>query len=174
MTKYHVTPTGHESPMGDEELIVSKTDAKGRITYANQVFVRVSQFSLRELIGAPHSIVRHPDMPRAVFKLLWDTIQAKQEIFAYVLNMTKKGDYYWVLAHVTPSFDPTGNIVAYHSSRRKPEAGQIGKIKPIYDLLLAEEAKFEDRKAGMESAFAKLVGMLGEMKMSYEEFVFTI
>lgn len=160
--------------MGEEELIVSKTDPKGRITYANDVFVRVSHFTLEELIGAPHSIVRHPDMPRSVFKLLWDTIEAKQEIFAYVLNMAKNGDYYWVLAHVTPSFDSSGNIIAYHSSRRKPDAEQIAKIKPIYDLLLAEEAKFDDRKAGMESAFAKLVGMLGDMRMTYDEFVFTI
>lgn len=174
MTKYNVAPTGRESPMGEEELIVSKTDTKGRITYANEVFVRVSHFTLHELIGAPHSIVRHSDMPRAVFKLLWDTIEAKKEIFAYVLNMAKNGDHYWVLAHVTPSFDAAGNIVAYHSSRRKPDAGQIAKIKPIYDLLLAEEAKFEDRKAGMESAFAKLVGMLGDMRMTYDEFVFTI
>ena len=174
MSKYRVQPTGRESPMGEEELIVSKTDPKGRITYANHVFVRVSQFSLEELIGTPHSIVRHPDMPRCVFKLLWDTIEAKQEIFAYVLNMTKHGDYYWVLAHVTPSFDSAGNIIAYHSSRRKPDADQIAKIKPIYDSLLAEEAKFEDRKAGMESAFATMVGMLSDMKMSYEEFVFTI
>ena len=174
MTKYSVAPTGRESPMGEEELIVSKTDPKGRITYANDVFVRVSHFTLEELIGAPHSIVRHPDMPRSVFKLLWDTIEAKQEIFAYVLNMAKNGDYYWVLAHVTPSFDSSGNIIAYHSSRRKPDAEQIAKIKPIYDLLLAEEAKFDDRKAGMESAFAKLVGMLGDMRMTYDEFVFTI
>lgn len=174
MTKYRVEPTGRESPMGEEELIVSKTDPKGRITYANQVFVRVSQFSLEELMGAPHSIIRHPDMPRAVFKLLWDTIQAKQEIFAYVINLTKRGDYYWVLAHVTPSFDAAGEIIAYHSSRRKPDADQIAKIKPIYDLLLAEEAKFEDRKAGMESAFTKMVGMLHDMKMSYEEFIFSI
>lgn len=174
MTKYIAAPTGRLSPMGEEELIVSKTDPKGRITYANDVFVRVSQFKLRELIGAPHSIVRHPDMPRAVFKLLWDTIEAKQEIFAYVLNMAKTGDHYWVLAHVTPSFDSAGNIIAYHSSRRKPDADQIAKVKPIYDLLLTEEAKFEDRKAGMESAFSKLVGMLQDMRMSYDEFVFSI
>ena len=77
------TPTNRESPFDENEIIVSKTDPRGRITYANDVFARVSQYSIAELLGAPHSIVRHPEMPRCVFKLLWDTIESKQEIFAY-------------------------------------------------------------------------------------------
>ena len=119
MTKYAATPTGVARPFEEEEIIVSKTDLKGRITYANDVFVRISQYPLRELMGAPHSLIRHPNMPRCVFKLLWDTIEAKKEIFAYVLNLAKSGDHYWVFAHVTPSFDGNNNIIGYHSSRRK-------------------------------------------------------
>ena len=99
-----MSPSNRESPFDENEIIVSKTDTRGRITYANDVFSRVSRFGVAELLGAPHSIIRHPDMPRCVFKLLWDTIQAKQEIFAYVVNMAKNGDHYWVFAHVTPSF----------------------------------------------------------------------
>jgi len=109
-----VTPSNRESPFDENEIIVSKTDTKGRITYANDVFSRVSQFTVAELLGVPHSIIRHPDMPRCVFKLLWDAIQAKQEIFAYVLNMAKSGDHYWVFAHVTPSFGADGAITGYH------------------------------------------------------------
>ena len=74
--------TGHERTFAPDEFIVSKTDVKGHITYANEVFLRISGFDEEEVIGAPHSLVRHPDMPRCVFKLLWETIQAKKEIFA--------------------------------------------------------------------------------------------
>ena len=174
MTKYAVSPTGKESPFAEEEIIVSKTDLKGRVTYANDVFLRVSGFSPRELIGQPHSIIRHPAMPRCVFKLLWDTIESKKEIFAYVLNMAKNGDHYWVFAHVTPSFDSGGNVIGFHSNRRRPDAAQIGKVKPLYDALLAEEDRFEDRKQGMESAFAKLTGMLRDKGVEYDQFVFSI
>lgn len=173
MAKYKVTPTGVESPFSEEEIIVSKTDPKGHIVYANDVFLRVGKFKLGEVIGQPHSLIRHPDMPRSVFKLLWDTIQAKQELFAYVVNMASNGDHYWVLAHVTPSFDASGNIVGYHSNRRKPDPAQVTKIKGIYDELLAEERRSEDRKIGMENAYNKLTGMLKDMKVSYEEFIFS-
>lgn len=117
--------------MRDDELIVSKTDLKGRITYANDVFLRVANLAPREALGAPHSLIRHPDMPRCVFKLLWDTIESGEEIFAYVINLAGNGDHYWVFAHVTPSFDASGRMVGYHSNRRRPSAEQIAKIVPI-------------------------------------------
>ena len=82
MTKCRTSPTGREAGFGEEEIIVSKTDEKGRIPYANDVFLRVSAYSLNEVVGAPHSIIRHPEMPRCVFKLFWDTIAAGKEIFA--------------------------------------------------------------------------------------------
>ena len=169
-----VKPTGRESPFGEEELIVSKTDLKGRITYANDVFLRVAQFPLNEVIGAPHSLIRHPDMPRCVFKLLWDTIQAKKEIFAYVLNMAHNGDHYWVFAHVTPTFDAQRNIVGYHSNRRKPTPAQVEKVKPLYAALLAEENRHDSRKDGMVRGYEILAGMLKEKGLGYDEFVFAI
>lgn len=169
-----VTPTGTESPFGEEELIVSKTDLKGRITYANDVFLRVSQFSLKEVIGAPHSLIRHPDMPRCVFKLLWDTIQAKKEIFAYVLNMAGNGDHYWVFAHVTPTFDAQQNIVGYHSNRRKPTPAQIDKVKPLYAALLTEENRHDSRKDGMTRGHEMLAGMLKTKGLDYDEFIFSV
>lgn len=79
-----ITPTGKERFFNENELIVSKTDTGGRITYANDVFLRVAGLTENDALGAPHSLIRHPDMPRAVFKLLWDTIASGQEIFAYV------------------------------------------------------------------------------------------
>ena len=119
-----VKPTGVERRFAEDEVIVSKTDLRGHITYANEVFVRVSGFREDELLGAPHSIVRHPDMPRCVVQLLWDRIAAWHEVFAYVLNMSKNGDHYWVHAHVTPTFDEQGKIVGYHSNRRVPDAAR--------------------------------------------------
>ena len=115
-----VRPTGVERTFGQDEIIVSKTDLKGRITYANRVFLQVAGYTEREVLGAPHSLIRHPDMPRSVFQLLWDTIQGGREVFAYVVNLAKNGDHYWVLAHVTPTFDDAGKIVGYHSMRRLP------------------------------------------------------
>lgn len=169
-----IRPTGRESRFEQEEIIVSKTDLKGRITYANDVFLRVAGMTEAETIGAPHCIIRHPDMPRCVFKLLWDRIQAGQEIFAYVINMAKNGDHYWVLAHVTPSRDANGTVVGYHSNRRKPDAAQVAKIAPIYKALVAEEASVPNAKDGMYKGTALLNKTLNDAGVSYDEFVFSI
>jgi PAS domain S-box-containing protein len=174
MSKPRITPTGRESAFGEDEIIVSKTDLKGRITYANDVFLRVSRYSAQDLIGQPHSIIRHPDMPRCVFKLLWETIEAGGEIFAYVLNMAANGDHYWVFAHVTPSFDAAGKIVGYHSNRRKPMPEQIAKIAPLYRGLLEQERRGEDRKQGMKDAYDHLLADLRSKGVAYDEFVFAV
>lgn len=174
MNRGRIIPTGHESPMRDDELIVSKTDLKGRITYANDVFLRVANLAPREALGAPHSLIRHPDMPRCVFKLLWDTIESGEEIFAYVINLAGNGDHYWVFAHMTPSFDASGRMVGYHSNRRRPSAEQIAKIVPIYRELVEVEQRAEDRKIGMNHSYARLVELLGKNKVSYDEFVFAL
>ena len=174
MARPTIHPTGVERPYGLEELIVSKTDLKGHITYANDVFLRLSKYPEEEVIGAPHSLIRHPDMPRSVFKLLWDTIQAKKEIFAYVLNMARNGDHYWVFAHVTPTFDAKGNVTGYHSNRRKPDAAQIEKIKPLYAALLAEEKRHDNRKDGMQRGYELLLNTLKNKEVEYDEFVFSL
>ena len=164
--------TGVERFFQEDELIVSKTDLKGHITYANEVFLRISDYTERETLGQPHSMIRHPDMPRSVFKLLWDSIQGGSEIFAYVVNRTKTGDHYWVLAHVTPSRDGSGNIVGYHSNRRVPDKPVItDHIIPLYKSLLAEEIKHPSRKDGMQAGHEMLTGMLRERGMRYDEFV---
>jgi PAS domain S-box-containing protein len=169
-----VRPTGVEQMLGDEELIVSKTDLKGRITYANDVFIRMARYPARELIGAPHSIIRHPDMPRCVFKLLWDTIEAKQEIFAYVVNLAGDGSHYWVFAHVTPTFDIRGNIIGYHSNRRRPEQASLEKVKPIYKLLRDEEACHANAKDGMRASFDMMIEFLKQQGLAYDEFVLSL
>lgn len=168
------TPTQTERTFDKDEIIVSKTDTKGRILYANDVFCRVGQYEEHELIGQPHSILRHPDMPRCVFQLLWDVISSGREIFAYVKNLAKSGDYYWVLAHVTPSYDKAGKIDGYHSNRRSPDREAIQKIEPVYRLLLEEERRHADRKEGQAAGVALLKKLLAERGQTYDEFVFSL
>ena len=169
-----VQPTGREVTFGEDEIIVSKTDLKGIILYANRTFLKVSGYSERELLGQPHNIIRHPDMPRCVFKLLWDTLEQGKEIFAYVKNMAKSGDHYWVFAHVTPTFASGTRIIGYHSSRRLPERRQIELFEGIYAKLLAEERRHNDWREGMNSATRLLGSMLAEQKVDYPEFVFSV
>ncbi|MEZ6014881.1 MAG: PAS domain-containing protein [Planctomycetota bacterium] len=167
-------PTGVERTFGEDEIIVSKTDTKGRITYANRVFLRVAGYTEAEILGAPHSVLRHPDMPRCVFQLLWDTIQAGREIFAYVINLAQNGDHYWVLAHVTPTYDDAGQIVGYHSMRRKPNPAAVERVKTLYAALRAEEARHENRAAGIAAAMKSLQVQLDAAGVSYEEFAFAL
>ncbi len=169
------TLTGVERTFDPDEIIVSKTDLKGHITYANDVFLRLADMTEKEAVGAPHSVIRNPEMPRAVFKLLWDTIQEKKEIFAYVVNRSKNGDHYWVLAHVTPSFDSSGNMVGYHSNRRVPDRRIVDDIiRPLYKDLLAEENKHTNRKEGLDASTGMLLNLLKEKGVGYDEFVLTL
>ncbi|MGE5518181.1 MAG: PAS domain-containing protein [Bacteroidota bacterium] len=174
MARSDVHLTGVERTFGADEIIVSKTDPKGRIIYANEVFLKLAGYSEGEIIGQPHSIIRHPAMPRCVFKLLWDTIQAGKECFAYVLNRSKNGDHYWVLAHITPTFDAAGTIVSYHSNRRSPRREAVAKAEALYRDLLAVEAGVEDRKQGMDAGFKALVDKLQALGVPYDEFVFAL
>lgn len=174
MAGSNVHLTGAERTFGANEIIVSKTDAKGRIIYANEVFLRLAGYSEREVIGQPHSLIRHPDMPRCVFKLLWDTIASGKECFAYVVNRSKNGDHYWVLAHVTPTFGPQGDILSYHSNRRVPRREAVEKAAGLYRELLAIERSHGDAKAGMLAAFQAMVDKLQALGVPYDEFVFAL
>lgn len=168
-------PSGRECTFGDEEIIVSKTDLRGVITYANEVFIRIAGYTEAELLGQPHSLIRHPDMPRTVFSLLWKRIQAGHEVFAYVKNMARNGDHYWVHAHVTPTFDASGRITNYHSNRRVPSREAIRQIEPIYAALLAEERKFPGKsQQGLDAGQRLLERTLQGAGLSYDEFVFSL
>ncbi len=166
--------TGVERRFDANEIIVSKTDPKGRIIYANEVFLRVAGYEEKEILGQPHSIIRHPAMPRCVFNLLWDTIEAGKEIFAYVINRACNGDHYWVFAHVTPTFDASRSIVSYHSNRRCPRRDAVAKVEALYKDLLAIESAHADRKAGMEASTKALFDKLAAAGVPYDEFVFSL
>lgn len=166
--------SGIERTFGKDEIIVSKTDPKGRIIYANEVFLRLAGYQEQEILNQPHSIIRHPHMPRCVFKLLWTTIEAGKECFAYVLNRSKNGDHYWVLAHVTPTFDSQGKIVSYHSNRRVPRRDAVDKAAALYAELSAIENAASDRKVGMDQAFQAMIDKLQALGVPYDEFVFAL
>jgi PAS domain S-box-containing protein len=169
-----IRPTGVERFFREDEIIVSKTDLKGIITYANRTFLEIALYSEKEVLGRPHSIIRHPDMPRCVFKLLWDTIMAGDEIFAYVKNMSKNGDHYWVFAHVTPTFNGEGEITGFHSNRRRPDLRQVKIVNALYRKLKEEEDRHSDWKRGMAAATQLLLQAAESKKMEYDEFVFSI
>lgn len=171
--KSNIVPTTVERVMQEDEFIVSKTDTKGRLTYCNRIFIDYSGYSEEELINQQHNIIRHPDMPRSAFALLWSTIKEGNEFFAYVKNMTKDGDFYWVLANVTPSYDESHNIVGYFSVRRKPLPEKIKIIEEVYVQMLVAE-----RQAGASAASAAgmqvLLDIVNETGKSYREFILSI
>jgi len=165
-------PTGVEREFGREQIIVSKTDLQGRITYANDVFCQVSGYPEGALTGSPHNVIRHPDMPMAVFQLLWDTISAGDEIFAYVVNLAADGAHYWVFAHVTPSFGVDGRIVGYHSNRRWVPPEVRRQVAGVYAQVRRAEQGDAPKKARIAAGAAALQEMLGGR--TYDEWVWSI
>jgi PAS domain S-box-containing protein len=174
MARPTISPTGVERFFDVDDIIVSKTDTKGIITYANKVFLDIAGYTEEEVLGQNHNLIRHPDMPRCVFKLLWDTIQGGEEIFAYVVNQAKCGDHYWVWAHVTPTFDNNGRIIGYHSNRRVPERSAVEKAAALYkDLRQIEEAGGNGSEA-MQQSMDAVVSLLSEAGIEYDEFAFSL
>ena len=131
--------TDIETAFPEGKLIVSCTNTEGIITQCNQAFVDMSGFTREELIGQPHCILRHPDMPKAAFADLWATVQAGNKWRGYVKNLRKDGGYYWVHAVVVPNVRE-GKVVGYTSVRRKPSRTKIESIIPVYADLKAKEA----------------------------------
>ena len=170
MARQHIQANQQERVMRDDDFIVSKADLKGRITYSNKVFAEYSGFTESEFMGKQHNIVRHPDMPRCVFKLLWQHIESGQEIFAYVKNLCKDGSFYWVLANVTPSRDDQGRVVGYYSVRRKPNPKALSVIIPLYKQLLQTEQNAGSRDA-IEASLTQMHNLLQEKGVSYERFI---
>ena len=171
--KNTVAPTNREILMQDQDFIVSKTDLKGRITYANRVFMRIAGYAERELLNVQHNIIRHPDMPRGVFRLLWNVIENGQECFAYVKNLAKNGDFYWVFANVTMDYDANGKPIGYFSVRRKPSRAGIDAVTPVYQEMLRIEQRAGARDAP-DASLNWLVDVLKSKGTTYEEFIHSL
>jgi len=122
----------------EKGLIVSSTDLKGIITYANRKFCEIAGYAKDELIGKNHNIVRHPDMPKAAFQEVWNTIEDKKEWTGIVKNLRSDGRYYWVYSHISPIV-VDGEITGYTAARRPASATEIEEIVPVYKDMLAKE-----------------------------------
>ena len=132
--------TGKEIVLKDDEIIVSKTNLKGQITYVNQTFQDISGFSEQELLGEPHNIVRHPDMPVEAFEDFWRDLKAGRPWVGYVKNRCKNGDHYWVETHATPIVE-NDQVVGYLSVRKKPARAMVDTCERVY-------AQFRNKQAG--------------------------
>ncbi len=159
-------PTGKEIKLSKKRIIVSKTDMKGIILYANDYFSEVCGYSEVELIGQPHNIVRHPDMPKAVFYLLWQTIQRGKNITAVVKNLAKSGDHYWVITDFEIQQDSMGNIYQYTAYRRAVPRQILETIEPLYAKMLEIE-----KVHGMKASVEYLNSYLAEREMTYNEYI---
>ena len=168
--KGQITPIDREVHLAEDGFIVSKTDTTGRLTYINRTFMEISGFVEDDILGQPHNVIRHPDMPRGVFKLLWQELKANREFFGYVKNLCKSGTYYWVFANITPDFDESGNLRGYYSVRRKPLPEAIKKIEVIYAKMRQVEAQ-SDRKTAPDRSIKILEDHIAEQNQSYIQYM---
>ncbi|MCK5121729.1 MAG: PAS domain-containing protein [Methylococcales bacterium] len=159
--KLKITPNNNRRDLGENDFIVSKTDIKGRITYANRIFMDIAGFPESELLGVQHNIIRHPDMPRGVFKFMWDTIKAGDEFFGFAKNLCADGGYYWVFANITPDYDKNGKLQGYYSVRRKPPQSALDVLIPVYKEMLAIEKRSSVKDAPANS-IAYLVDVVAQ------------
>ncbi len=160
-------PIDEEIILDPKRYIVSKTDPKGVIEYGNDYFVEISGYTETELIGTPHNIIRHPDMPKIVFKMMWDRIKNRQNIMAVVKNLAKDGRYYWVVTEFETKVDPiTNEIVGYTAFRKAAPREAIEAIEPLYKKLVEIE-----KVGGMEASEKYLRGIFEEKRVSYDEYI---
>lgn len=171
--KPKISPTQQEVRLEAGEMIVSKTDLTGRITYANRTFMRISNFAERDLLGVQHNIVRHPDMPRGVYRFMWETLKSGREFFGLVKNMTSDGAFYWVFANVTPDIDPNGRTMGYFSVRRPPSADAVRAVIPVYETMMRVEREAGPANAP-DASMAVLKKMIADQNTSYDKFVLAL
>ncbi|HHW63355.1 MAG TPA: PAS domain-containing protein [Rhodocyclaceae bacterium] len=165
--KGRITPTQREIRVAEDDLIVSKTDSTGRITYVNRTFMRISNYPEHALLGQQHNIVRHPDMPRGVFRLMWETLKSEREFFGVIKNMTSDGDFYWVFANVTPDRDQRGAVSGYFSVRRSVSPSAVAAASELYAQMRQIEHRAGPASAP-EASLAWLRGTLSERQTTYE------
>lgn len=158
-----------EISLNENDFIVSKTDEKGIITYCNEIFMHMAGYEEKELLRKNHNLIRHPDMPKAAFKLCWDLISNGKEFFGFVKNLRKDGSYYWVFANITPDYNTQGKIIGYTSIRRKPSQKGIDAVIPIYKQLVEIE---KEKNTNASTQF--LVDFLEENKVSYDNLILSL
>jgi PAS domain S-box-containing protein len=153
--------------MEPHTLIVSRTDTRGIIEYVNRDFCKVTGYTPEELIDHPHNIIRHPDMPAVIFKMMWHRLRNNEDICAIVKNFAKNGDYYWVTTQFETRRHPYANrVVGYVALRRGADEHLVNEISKLY----AELLKIEKSK-GIEASEKYLADYLNAKKMTYDEYI---
>lgn len=145
-----VIPTDVEHEVRTVDVIVSKGNEAGDITYANPIFFKLAGYTQGELLDKPHSIIRHPDMPKIIFKFLWDNLKAGKSVNAFVKNLSKDGGFYWVFAQVRVALNPDGSFRNYVSTRKIMTENARKVIEPLYAELLAAEGSDGDMDASLK------------------------
>jgi len=153
--------------LNKHKYIMSRTDVKGNIEFGNDYFFEISGYSANELMGRPHNVIRHPDMPSVIFKLMWDRLKQGQNIFAVVKNLAKDGRYYWVTTKFEIKKHPVDNtVVGYMAFRQAASPAAIETISTLYKELLEIE-----KSGGIEASEKYLIGYLDSKRMTYDEFI---
>lgn len=173
-TNKTITIIDEEICMAEDEFIVSKTDLKGYTTYVNRTFMEMALMNEDQLLGFNHNVIRHPDMPKGVFKLLWMTIKKEHEFFGFVKNYRSDGRFYWVFANITPEYNENGKLSGYLSVRRTPPASAIAVIKPIYQQMLQIEKSASSDKIAEEKSIAFLQQQLDDLNVKYQDLVINL
>ena len=166
MNAEKVIPVNTEVHWNKDLELVSKTDKAGTIRYANEAFVNVSGYEEYELVGQGHNIIRHPDMPKVIFKLLWSNLLKGKDFHAVVKNMAKNGRYYWVITRFEIFKNDKGEITGYMGRRKSVQPEVAERVEELYKKLVQiEEA------SGIEAAEDYLTGYLEDQKKTYEEYL---
>ena len=160
------TPVEREIVLNPKDVLLSITDIKGNIEYCNDEFVEVSGYEEYELVGSPHSIVRHPDMPKVVFEIMWDRLAKEDNIVAIVKNMGKTGRYYWVMTDFVIRRDDNGNVTGYKAFRKPAPKKAVEIVIPFYKKL----REIEDFR-GIEAAMNFFNGFFDGKNTNYDDFI---
>lgn len=170
MSEKGTAMNGREVELKLGDLLVSKTDSKGKITYANRTFMSVSGSPEKSLLGQPHNIIRHSDMPRGVFRFMWQTLQSGEEFFGFIKNACADGGYYWVFANVTADRDENGRLIGYFSVRRKAPREAIKQCEGLYKKMRDIEAHTSG-SSGIDKSIAYLQSYVQENFANYRDAV---
>ncbi len=159
-------PIEKEIILDPAKTIMSKTDPQGIIEYANEYFIEVCGYEEYELMGQPHNIIRHPDMPKIIFKMLWERLGEGKKMYAFVKNLAKDGRYYWVLAHFKSKYDKAGKIVSYFAFRKAAPKMAVLEIENLYKTLLLIE-----KNQGIETSEKYFLSLLEDKNVDYDTFI---
>ena len=169
--KLNITPNNNRRDLGTNDFIVSKTDTSGRITYANRIFMDIAGFAESDLLGVQRNIIRHPDIPRGVFRFMWNTLKAGNE---FAKNLCADGGYYWVFANITPDYDKDRKLQGYYSVRRHPPQSVLDVLIPVYKEMLAIEKRSSVKEAP-DKSIAYLIDVVAQAgAKSYENLVLNL